>query len=226
MRVCETDTEAPLPVNNKKPSIKRKPGVIRTAKPACLSPSVSPDAALEEALRAPLPSGPPPKKPPRTFQHDAFLFLSRSGAIDVTDGTERPARRNPPRPVSIAVVPFTMSRAKTETSLMGLKNRRAKADEDVADGLVDNDEWMDSFQWNGFSPERQQSEAQRRRMSCDGKRRETGAGVTLQQPHVYDQPSSDGDLHYMVRHTSRSHFGSPWFCVIDPTMPTGMSVNR
>ena len=63
-------------------------------------------------------------------------------------------------------------------------------------------EWLDSFQWNGFSPERQLGNANgRRRMSCDGKqqRQQTDAVVvTPQQPHVYDQPSNDGDLHYMV----------------------------
>lgn len=31
------------------------------------------DAVVEEALRAPLPTGPAPKKPPRTFQHDIHL---------------------------------------------------------------------------------------------------------------------------------------------------------
>ena len=170
--------------------------MVRTARPACLG-SPSPDAALEEALRAPLPVGPPPKKPPRTFQHDAFLFLERAGKIDVTDGSERPLRRSPEkpqRPVSIAVVPFVMNRSKTELSLLNGRKKKQQNDEDV--------EWLDSFQWNGFSPERQLGNANgRRRMSCDGKqqRQQTDAVVvTPQQPHVYDQPSNDGDLHYMV----------------------------
>ncbi|EFX63472.1 hypothetical protein DAPPUDRAFT_268378 [Daphnia pulex] len=61
--------------NNKKPSLRRKPGVDRTSKPN-LSPepqNFEADPLMEEALKAPLPTGPAPKKPPRTFVHDAFI---------------------------------------------------------------------------------------------------------------------------------------------------------
>jgi hypothetical protein len=48
--------------NNKKPSLRRKPGVDRTSKPN-LSPepqNLEADPLIEEALKAPLPTGPAP----------------------------------------------------------------------------------------------------------------------------------------------------------------------
>ena len=131
--------------NNKKPSLRRKPGVDRTSKPN-LSPepqNLEADPLIEEALKAPLPTGPAPKKPPRTFVHDAFIQQQQQetpkevGDSDSCSPT-RPVRRNkalqqqqqqqqanpakPSRPTSIALgSPFTMSRSKTEPFLLGRK---------------------------------------------------------------------------------------------------------
>jgi len=98
---------------------------------------------LEEALKAPLPTGPAPKKPPRTFLHNS---CSSSNQLDSTgtsaagsaatpepgstgstgssrSSPQRPARkkftRTVDKPSVVANGPFILTRSKTESSLMG-----------------------------------------------------------------------------------------------------------
>ena len=171
--------------NHKKPSLRRKPGVDRTSKPN-LSPEptsldrVENDPLIEEALRAPLPTGPAPKKPPRTFLHDAYIQRMQQcsepqvTSRDEPDGgsPQRPTRRNKPaaavaapqkpvRPTSIALgTPFAMSRSKTEPFLLGRK-KSLDSDpvvEDLRQSPLDNMElfresrWLNPVQWNSFNP--------------------------------------------------------------------------
>jgi len=118
----------------------------------------SPDSILEEALRAPLPSGPAPKKPPRTFQHDAFLLR-----VDEVDGN---VKKNP-----------LMSRSKTEPFL------QRGPQKGVVSGVP--------VQWNNSFPPTPLERATIR-MNRDG------AHKMAAVRHVYDSPSAEGDLHYMV----------------------------
>jgi hypothetical protein len=75
--------------------------VDRTSKPN-LSPepqNLEADPLIEEALKAPLPTGPAPKKPPRTFVHDAFIQQQQQETPkEVGDSNScsptRPVRRN------------------------------------------------------------------------------------------------------------------------------------
>lgn len=173
--------------NHKKPSLRRKPGVDRTSKPN-LSPEpnlvvdnldLENDPLIEEALKAPLPAGPAPKKPPRTFLHDAFIQQQmeqqpNNGTSDEPDcSPQRPARRNkagqqspvkPQRPTSIALgAPFSMSRSKTEPFLLGRpksveSTKEPAAVEDLRHSPLDDAEflkesrWLNPVQWNSFSP--------------------------------------------------------------------------
>jgi hypothetical protein len=169
--------------NNKKPSLRRKPGVDRTSKPN-LSPepqNIETDPLIEEALKAPLPTGPAPKKPPRTFVHDAFIQQQQQQQENITKedsdcSPTRPVRRNkalqqqqqnptkPSRPTSIALgSPFTMSRSKTEPFLLGRKksveSEEVPAVEDLRRSPLDDVEfdfhesrWLNPVQWNSFSP--------------------------------------------------------------------------
>ena len=169
--------------NNKKPSLRRKPGVDRTSKPN-LSPepqNIETDPLIEEALKAPLPTGPAPKKPPRTFVHDAFIQQQQQQQENTTKedsdcSPTRPVRRNkalqqqqqnptkPSRPTSIALgSPFTMSRSKTEPFLLGRKksveSEELPAVEDLRRSPLDDVEfdfhesrWLNPVQWNSFSP--------------------------------------------------------------------------
>lgn len=162
--------------NHKKPSLRRKPGVDRTSKPN-LSPepttNIENDPLIEEALKAPLPSGPAPKKPPRTFVHDAFI-QQQNVTKEADSSPQRPVRRNkavqlqspakPARPTSITLgSPFTMSRSKTEPFLLGRKksveSEELPAVEDLRRSPLDDVEfdfqesrWLNPVQWNSFSP--------------------------------------------------------------------------
>lgn len=279
-------------VNNnhgaKKPSLRRKPGVTRTSKPnletiVCANGDVQVevlsgenDPLVEEALRAPLPSGPAPKKPPRTFEYDAYIVQQeKASAADghlTHSSTEtepeaspqRPARRKSgqQRPNRLGITPqYTMSRSKTEPSLLGKRNK-SKEDASVEDlrrcaideGAWNEDSrWLNPVQWNSFTPaaypwsgglknhpasprlyssmvtiapdksparkgstssatsssQAESGQYQVRRMSCDffERRRPTPHDANAPPPtslpattmsHVYDEPSNNGDLHYMV----------------------------
>jgi hypothetical protein len=304
--------------SSKRPAtaLKRKPGVDRSTKPNHLgSPSSSPDnvsslspafssfltnnaesdAKLEEALKAPLPTGPPPKKPPRTFQHDIVILQQQNRVAEMVTSDEssgspqRPARRktpqqmridkplhlSQPRPVTIAGMPYTMSRSKTESFLLAAKKPSEikldsfpfTAEDDTVDAktpdVIRDSRWLNPVQWNNCSPTRRTAlspskkqlgcarvsssmlsisdqNAQKngncrdiplgqqplsydsiRRMSCDfvgGRRRfeqPANSEFTFQSTngfhsrkgslasavslgHIYDQPSTEGDLHYMV----------------------------
>ena len=153
--------------NQKKPSLRRKPGVDRTSKPNLSPEPTNVDPLIEEALKAPLPAGPAPKKPPRTFVHDAFI-RQQQGRDEPDSSPQRPARRTksppkPPRPTSIAFgPPFTMSRSKTEPFLLGRKRSTASdecpAVEDLRQSPLDDggyfkeSRWLNPVQWNSFSP--------------------------------------------------------------------------
>lgn len=182
LKRTQKDPNAVISTNHKKPSLRRKPGVDRTSKPN-LSPepnNVENDPLIEEALKAPLPAGPAPKKPPRTFVHDAFIRQQQQQQGNSTgepdSSPQRPARRNkpmqqpqqqsppkPPRPTSIAFgPPFTMSRSKTEPFLLGRK-RSTDSDELPAvedlrrsplddGGYFKESRWLNPVQWNSFSP--------------------------------------------------------------------------
>jgi len=179
VRTGVKDSNVVIIKNNKKPSLRRKPGVDRTSKPN-LSPephNIENDPLIEEALKAPLPTGPAPKKPPRTFVHDAFIQQQQENTKEVGDSDScsptRPVRRNkavqqspakPSRPTSIALgSPFTMSRSKTEPFLLGRKKsveaEELPAVEDLRRSPLDDVEfdfhesrWLNPVQWNSFSP--------------------------------------------------------------------------
>ena len=310
--------------SSKRPAtaLKRKPGVDRSTKPNHIgSPSSSPDnmsslspafnsflsnnaesdAKLEEALKAPLPTGPAPKKPPRTFQHDVIILQQQNRVAEMVTSDEssgspqRPARRktpqlmrsdkpphfSQPRPVTIAGIPYTLSRSKTESFLLAAKKQNElKSDsflfgtEDDVDAapmstpdVIRDSRWLNPVQWNNYSPRRtalsppstkplgyarvsssmlsisdqnarknvncqgklpmdkqptlSYESPSTRRMSCDfvgGRRRfeqPANSEFTFQSTngfhsrkgplasavslgHIYDQPSTEGDLHYMV----------------------------
>ena len=157
-----TGTKVEALAVNKKPSLKRKPGVDRSSKPsniqlatnatssggaetlradtyhAQLDIVVRPtDIQVEEALKAPLPTGPAPKKPPRTFMHDLYVESKNGGAqppeqlstAAEMSSPQRPVRRksikNSARPVSVPL--FAMTRSKTEPSIVGRGKRRPSA---------------------------------------------------------------------------------------------------
>ena len=92
---------------NRKPSVaepvNRKPSVAEPVTYVCKSSSIG----LEEALKAPLPSGPAPKKPPRTFLYSSTCLSlpdqgrnslgPEAGSVSSGSSPQRPARRKSSR---------------------------------------------------------------------------------------------------------------------------------
>jgi len=191
--VAETVKRKPSDVEpvHRKPSVaepvKRKPSVAETVnrKPSVAEPVTyvckSSSIGLEEALKAPLPSGPAPKKPPRTFLYSSTCLSlpdqgrnslgPEAGSVSSGSSPQRPARRKSSRlltkdvqevqekplvnqlPTRNGAKPGAMMRSKTEPSLNG-RGGRGQVQRQVAELEQPKTEsrWLNPVQWNSISP--------------------------------------------------------------------------
>lgn len=243
---------------NKKPSLKRKPGVDRTSKPnniqlninseICLigsscespvrkivgrlnsvdGPEKSDDCLVEEALKAPLPNGPPPKKPPRTFMHDIYLGMKFVTPVESSANNQaspqRPARRKTVRNLQ-SNIPLGITRSKTEptltrrpkaekgkeshcdphTNLPFANKPRSNSDQSTRSSDITQSRWTNPVQWNSIiNVVRSDAELDKKRHQHNGNdqvasvTKEVRANTNGTASTRHHPPTTDNGLHYMV----------------------------